>query len=176
MKISTLLGAVASAITLLGMSAVGVEAYYSQDFNETRHVEFARQRECLAMNIYHEAQGESELGQRAIAYVTLNRANSPEYPNDVCSVVYQAVERNGVPVKNKCQFSWYCDGKDDEPTNAEAYAEAERIAAVVINTYGYSFDPTMGATMYHAEGVKPGWRKAFEQTTHIENHIFYRKE
>jgi len=175
MKTLTLLGAVASAITLLGMSAVGVEAY-NKSIEETLEADFTRQRDCLALNIYHEAQGESELGQRAVAYVTLNRANSPDYPSDVCSVVYQAVEKNGVPVKNKCQFSWYCDGKDDEPTDDEAYEEAVRVASIVINTYGYSFDPTMGATMYHAEGVKPGWRKAFEETTQIENHIFYRKE
>ena len=175
MKYLTLLGVVSSTITLLGMSAVGVSAY-NKDFKQTRLADYDRQRECLALNIYHEAKGESELGQRAVAYVTLNRVHDPAYPDDICEVVKQGVKKDGVPVKNKCQFSWYCDGKDDEPSDKELYSEAKYVAAVVINTYGTSFDPTMGATMYHADYVAPGWRKSFEKTTQIENHIFYRKE
>ncbi len=174
MKILTLLGAAVSAVTLLGISAAGVDAY-NYDIEETRQADISRQRECLALNIYHEAKGESELGQRAVAYVTLNRAADPAYPDDICDVVYQGLVKNGEPIKNKCQFSWYCDGKDDEPVDTTSYNEALYIAAVVINTYGSSFDPTMGATMYHADSVKPGWRKSFEETTQIENHIFYRK-
>lgn len=135
----------------------------------------SEQRECLALNIYHESKGESELGQRAVAYVTLNRVLDKRYPDNICSVVQQSVrDADGTPKRNKCQFSWYCDGKSDEPTNEEAYAQAKFVASVVINTYGYSFDPTMGATMYHADSVKPYWRKAFTKTTKIENHIFYR--
>lgn len=175
MKILTLLGATASAVALLGLSIVEVDAY-NYDVQEAQLTDISRQSKCLALNIYHEAKGESELGQRAVAYVTLNRANDPAYPDDICDVVHQAVKKNGVPVKNKCQFSWYCDGKDDEPTDSKAYNEAKFVAAVVINTYGSSFDPTMGATMYHSDSVKPGWRKSFEETTQIENHIFYRKE
>lgn len=173
MKMKHILAVATAAV--VGLYSVGVEAYY-YNVNETRREDNLRQRNCLALNVYHEAKGESELGQRAVAYVTLNRAHDPQYPDDVCEVVYQAVTKNGVPVKNKCQFSWYCDGKDDEPTDDEAYNEALYVASVVINTYGMSFDPTMGATMYHADSVKPAWRKSFEQTTQIENHIFYRKE
>lgn len=173
MKIKTFLAVAITAA--VGLYSVGVEAY-NYKVDETRREDNLRQRNCLALNVYHEAKGESELGQRAVAYVTLNRAHDPLYPDDVCEVVYQAVKKNGVPIKNKCQFSWYCDGKDDEPTDEEAYNEALYVASVVINTYGTSFDPTMGATMYHADSVKPGWRKSFEETTQIENHIFYRKE
>lgn len=173
MKIKTFLAV--AITTAIGLSSVGVEAY-NYNVDETRREDNLRQRNCLALNVYHEAKGESELGQRAVAYVTLNRAHDPLYPDDVCDVVYQAVTKNGIPVKNKCQFSWYCDGKDDEPNDDKAYAEAIYVASVVINTYGTSFDPTMGATMYHANSVKPGWRKSFEETTQIENHIFYRKE
>ena len=120
MKNLTLLGAAVMAVSLLGMSTAGVGAYNTYDVNETRLVDRSRQNECLALNIYHEAKGESELGQRAVAYVTLNRAHDPAYPDDICDVVYQAVKKNGVPVKNQCQFSWYCDGKDDEPTDEES--------------------------------------------------------
>lgn len=175
MKILTIAGVVLSTITLISMSVVGVNAYnYEQD--RVRLTLDKHQRECLALNIYHEAKGESELGQRAVAYVTLNRANDPDYPNSICGVVYQGVKKNGIPLKNQCQFSWFCDGKDDFPQDKKAYDEAVYVASVVMNTYGMSFDPTMGATMYHSDSVKPSWRKAFVETTTIENHIFYRKE
>ncbi len=50
---------------------------------------------CLAMNIYHEARGESVEGQRAVGLVTLHRVLARSYPDDICSVVYQPK-----------QFSW----------------------------------------------------------------------
>ena len=35
--------------------------------------EYVTERECLALNIYHEARGEPIVGQEAVAYVTINR-------------------------------------------------------------------------------------------------------
>ncbi len=74
---------------------------------------------CLATNIYHEARGESYAGKVAVANVTMNRVTSPKFPNTICDVVYQAQTKenwkgNTVPKRNKCQFSWYCDGKSDD--------------------------------------------------------------
>ena len=174
MTILTVVGAVMSTATLISMTTIAVNAYNAEvDMKALQ--EYNRHRECLALNIYHEAKGESELGQRAVAYVTLNRANDERYPSDICDVVYQArLDKNGLPKRNQCQFSWYCDGRSDEPTDSEAYAQAKFVASVVINTYGNSFDPTMGATMYHADSVNPRWTSSFKETTEIENHIFYR--
>lgn len=175
MTITSTFGTAISVVALTLFVPNPAVPAYNSTFDETEIVDFARERDCLALNIYHEAKGESELGQRAVAYVTLNRTNDDRYPDDVCEVIHQAqLGSDGEPKRNKCQFSWYCDGKSDEPTDKEAFAQAMFVASVVINTYGYSFDPTMGATMYHADSVKPSWRKSFEQTTEIENHIFYR--
>lgn len=143
----------------------------------TQIIEYQKERECLAQNIYHEAMGESELGQRAVAYATINRTKDDRYATTICEVIHQAVlDKKGNPVRNKCQYSWYCDGKSDEIEDQEAYDRALAVATIVINTYGNSFDPTMGATMYHTEDVKPKWRKSFSKTTEIENHIFYKIE
>ena len=49
-----------------------------------------RETHCLATNIYFEARGESLEGKKAVAFVTLNRVESESFPNDICSVVYQA--------------------------------------------------------------------------------------
>ena len=46
---------------------------------------------CMTDNVYHEARGESGLGQRAVVDVVMNRMQDPEHrwPRDVCGVVYQ---------------------------------------------------------------------------------------
>ena len=42
---------------------------------------------CLALNIYHEARGESIEGQIAVSQVVMERVKSPKYPNTICEVV-----------------------------------------------------------------------------------------
>lgn len=136
---------------------------------------------CLALNIYHEARGESVLGQEAVAWVTLNRVAHPKYPNDVCKVVKQGhyskwfkeVHGKLVPLKNKCHFSWWCDGRDDTPKDSKKWAQAKEIAYWVSMNWGYQDDPTRGAIMYHANYVKPYWRTDYEKLVVIDKHIFY---
>ena len=72
---------------------------------------------CLAMNIYHEARGQSIAGQMAVALVTINRMNDSRYPNTICEVVMEGPTRvswndksKEYPIKHRCQFSWFCDG------------------------------------------------------------------
>ena len=72
--------------------------------------------ECMSKNIYFEAAMESTAGKLAVAQVTMNRVRSHHYPNTVCKVITQGRHyKNGFPVKDRCQFSWYCDGKLDVP-------------------------------------------------------------
>jgi len=93
---------------------------------------------CLAQNIYHEARGESIAGQFAVAHTTLNRVKSSAYPQTVCGVVTQAVrDEHNKPIKNMCQFSWYCDEAPDyisvskKDGKLSGNAEAFEIAATV---------------------------------------------
>ena len=73
----------------------------------------------LAKNVYFEARNQGVAGQLAVAMVTLNRVSDKRYPNTIREVVTQGLTRASwlsgeqVPIKNKCQFSWYCDGKAD---------------------------------------------------------------
>ena len=72
---------------------------------------------CLAQNIYFESRDQSTIGQIAVAEVTLNRVADPRWPNDVCSVVKQGPTykwKKTYPIKHRCEFSWYCDGKSDK--------------------------------------------------------------
>lgn len=141
---------------------------------EIAEAEYQRQLECLSRNIYFEARSEGALGQRAVAWVTLNRVQSDRFPDTICEVVHQARRDSaGNPLRHQCQFSWYCDGKSDRIGNQEKYQEAVRMAELVLARYGVHPDPTEGATMYHAEYVRPYWINSFERTTQIDTHIFY---
>ena len=72
---------------------------------------------CLAVNVYHESRGESESGQYAVAHTTMHRVADRRYPNNICDVVksHRGKRKDAphLPAINKCQFSWYCDGKPD---------------------------------------------------------------
>lgn len=130
--------------------------------------------ECLARNIYFEARNQSVLGQYAVGWVTINRMYSEKFPNTVCGVVHQAVRKDGVPVRHKCQFSWYCDGKSDIITDNISYKRAVEIATELLNTYSNTLDVTDGATYYHANYVNPSWSRKFDKIVQIDRHIFYR--
>lgn len=163
------------ALSVLAFLAPSVAlGYYAENASGAVPLAF-QDYQCLALATYHEAKGESVTGKSAIAYVVVNRYYDERYPDDICDVVYQGQhDSNGNPIRNACQFSFYCDGKSDEPIYYDQYAVSLLIAIEVINTYDEANDPTMGATMFHADYVKPYWSDSFERTTKIGNHIFYR--
>ena len=133
---------------------------------------------CLALNTYHEAKNQSMIGQVATAQVVMNRVADSRYPNTVCEVVKQGPKYKGsdVPVRHKCQFSWFCDGKSDEPRkDSKEWRMAQEYARIVLSGR-IVLDVTEGATHYHATYVKPAWAKTKTRTTRIESHIFYRWE
>lgn len=128
--------------------------------------------ECLALNTYHEARGESLAGQYAVADVVLNRVESSNYPNSVCDVVFQARRWQGNPIRNKCQFSWYCDGKADDPEETDAWMKAIEVSANIM--YDNKFRGlTEGATHYHTHYVDPIWNRNMKLIGTIGDHIFY---
>jgi len=149
---------------------------------ETRVAELERAREldCLARNVYWEARSESERGQRAVAWVTLNRVAHPHYPKTVCAVVSQArVDGQGRPLRHQCQFSWYCDGLSDEPRDTRAWARAQQIAWEVKAKFSrgeHQKDPTQGATFYHAVWMEspPAWAEVKRPTVQLGLHQFYK--
>ena len=137
---------------------------------------------CLALNTYHEAKNQSLVGQVATAQVVMNRVADDRYPNTICEVVKQGPTRPSwenpekeYPIRHRCQFSWYCDGKPDVPKNEKAWRKAQDVAFLVLYNK-INLDVTEGATHYHATYVRPAWAKTKTRTTRIEKHIFYRWE
>ena len=134
------------------------------------------QVECMALNIYYESRGSNLADKAAVADVVLNRVNDTRYPNTVCEVVKQGLQdANGNMRRNKCQFSWYCDGKADNPQNQDVYVEAQSIAWNMVEESKYR-GITEGATHYHATYVNPRWASTLQLVGRIGAHIFYRWE
>ena len=131
---------------------------------------------CLALNIYHEARNQPVVGQIAVSQVVLNRVVSDNFPNDVCGVVYQAEypdgDRRNLPIRDKCQFSWYCNRASDVPTDVDAYRWALILSNRIMS--GEFADVTDGATHYHSTKVLPEWSYRKEKLMRIEDHIFYK--
>jgi spore germination cell wall hydrolase CwlJ-like protein len=78
-------------------------------------------------------------------------------------------------IRNKCQFSWYCDGKSDRPGNQDLWIEVQMLAWQVIEDGKYR-GLTEGATHYHATYVSPRWARELQLVGRIGAHIFYRWE
>lgn len=139
-----------------------------EDSNITTAVR-EQQLECLARNIYHEAGNEPFEGKVAVAQVTLNRAASGQFPNDICRVIYQ---KSVVYDKVICQFSWYCEtAAKTRPIHNAAYRESQEVAKKVL-LEGFRLPSLNNALYYHATYVNPKWNRA--KIAQIGNHIFYK--
>ncbi len=127
-----------------------------------------QQLECLARNIYYEAGGEPFEGKVAVAQVTINRAESGQFPKDICKVIYQ---KNVVYDKVICQFSWYCETPGGvKPRNVAVYRESERVAKQVL-LEGFRLPSLEKAMYFHAKHLNPQWKR--EKVAVIGGHIFY---
>ena len=132
---------------------------------------------CMATAIYFEARGEPMVGQVAVAQVIMSRVYDERYPNTICEVVKQGYYYSWnpeIPIPDKCQFSFWCDGKPENIKDEDAYFWATEVAQAVM--VGTLYDTTQGATHYHAYYVQPSWSKKFTRTVRINDHIFYRWE
>ena len=174
-----ILGCTASFI---GGFVTGKSAFAGEANAAAFHASYTEQK-CLADNIYWEARNQSAKGMIGVAFVTRNRVNDTRFPHSYCEVIKQGPERPSwkdknimVPLRHRCQFSWYCDGKSDNiPTiDLDIYEFARTIAFKIYN--GHLTDFTVGATHYHADYVTPAWAKSKTKTITIDEHIFYRWE
>ena len=140
---------------------------------------------CLALNVYHEARNESLSGKIAVILVTMNRIADKRFPNTICGVVHQGKhflnkrDNKYYPYRDRCQFSWYCDGRTDIPKNKRAWAYSNALIEYFLKRSMLFIDFTEGATHYHAGYINlPRWakNKDYIKTVTIDTHLFYRWE
>lgn len=165
-------------LAMLAVTAVGYEAI-THKLEVLKHARMSaspvtaelrqKQLDCLARNIYHEAGSEPFEGKVAVAQVTINRAESGDFPSDICQVVYQ---KNIVYEKVLCQFSWYCSSASlKKPMNGPVYTESMEVAKKVL-LEGFRLKSVEHALYFHGDYIQPGWKR--ERVAKIGQHIFYK--
>ena len=150
--------------------AAYVESGYQPLTKRLQHAD--AERDCLAQAIYHEARGESEAGQRAVANVIVNRARSGKFPSTLCGVIYQNANKG----LYRCQFTFACDGRADAPGERRAWARSVALAKAVYAEFalGEKLGAVPGSTLYyHTTNVRPSWANTYNAVAQIGSHIFY---
>jgi len=165
-----LLGAIFMLGQVAPARAIDIPADFHIDFSSI--VVSKDELVCLALNDYFEARSETMAGRIAVARVVLNRAMDPRFPSNLCDVVKQSKMQG---VAHRCQFSWYCDAKNDVPYEADQWRTSLKIATAVLQVDSSIPDPTGGALWYHADFTNPSWAAEYESTTIIGSHVFYRE-
>ena len=127
-----------------------------------------REQYCLAAAVYYESAYEPRRGKEAVAQVIMNRKASKRYPNTVCGVVFQNDH-----MKNRCQFSFACDGRSDRPKKNKPWRQAEQVAKSFL-VGGKRVSALKDVTHYHADYVRPKWASSLTRVSKIGRHIFYK--
>lgn len=127
----------------------------------------SRELVCLARNIYHEARGQSEANQLAVAWVTRNRAEL--WGRSLCDVVFESNRVNG---RRVAQFSWTVH-RHVRPMERAAWDQAQRLAWRVMRAPEHA-DITRGATHFHERSTRPVWSRAGRNHQQIGAHVFMR--
>ena len=145
---------------VFGLIFATCEDAQAYDENEEAH--------CLARNIYFEAGNQPLAGRIAVGQVTINRRDHGLFPDNICDVVHQGGEK-----RHRCQFSRYCDGKHDTPTDSETWMDSIVLAYRLLHFD--DMDITEGSLWYHANYIdEPYWSSELTPTVIINNHIFYK--
>jgi len=111
----------------------------------------------LALNVYHEARSEPQIGQLAVAHVTLNRAvQKKQSVEDIVTAPHQ--------------FSWTLRKDTFLPTDPGAFADSIITALHAMTTSDF----THGATFYHRQDVHPYWSNGMTYVAQYGRHKFYR--
>ena len=128
---------------------------------------------CLVEALYHEARSESFIGMMSVANVILTRKESSNFPDTICKVVHQGKYWKGNPIKDKCHFSYWCDGRPERFTDIAGLIKSINVAEMSLK--GIQVRQTVGSTHYHASYVTPRWASNphFKAIGQIGNHIFY---
>ncbi len=137
--------------------------------------------DVLTLTVWAEARGESEEGQRAVAYVILNRVVDPKW--------WSREKEDGIPddtVAAVClrskQFSCWNVGTDSykallKPSllNDAKVLKIKALCEKVMQDYPDG-DPTHGATHYCTHAVAPttSWAKNRKPLVSIGNHRFFK--
>lgn len=131
---------------------------YAGNFDITRQ----KQLRCLALNIFFESGSENRLSKLAVGYVPDTRSQLNFWDDTYCEVVKSGYKGK----KWGCQFSWYCDGKQDKVylyskrkngthfLNEDLYnAWVDSVKIAIVIYTNEIENPTNGATNYYNPSI-----------------------
>lgn len=111
----------------------------------------------MTLNVYHEARSEPQVGQVAVALVTLNRAYKKKRPvKDI--------------VKEPYQFSWTFQKASYLPDDPKAFLKCMQSVYIALKTDDF----TKGATHYHLDKINPYWTANYTYLDQYGSHKFYK--
>lgn len=117
---------------------------------------------CLATNLYHEARGDGIIGMAAVAWVTINRQHSEQFPDTICGVVY-----------DPNQFSWVYEGQYTSGNN-DVYRSAHKVATRIYEGQYILHDFTLGSLYFHSGPASAvSWARRFDMVFEYDGHKFY---
>ncbi|MEQ1498886.1 MAG: cell wall hydrolase [Novosphingobium sp.] len=128
--------------------------------------DFDNARDCLALAAMAEA-GQSDIGQRAVIQVILNRTRHPAFAATVCGVVFEGSQR-----RTGCQFTFTCDGSLARRYGDGDWAASRSRAEQALR--GFVLGQVGTATHYHTDWVYPSWSPKLEKIAQVETHLFFR--
>jgi spore germination cell wall hydrolase CwlJ-like protein len=132
----------------------------------------SKEEHCLTQAIYYESGNQSILGKEAVAWVVVNRVGRRGYPKTICGVIAQSSKVEDTKV---CQFSFWCEER--YKPNKKLWNESNVVAKRVLQNVGvHAIVHQYGeATYFHANHVRPKWRKSKEFVGQLGDHLFYRE-
>jgi N-acetylmuramoyl-L-alanine amidase len=112
----------------------------------------------LTLNVYFEARGEYDIGQKAVVHVTVNRSKKRNQ-----NIKYVVLD--------PYQFSWTHQLDSYNPKDLKAFLTCLENVLIALNEEDF----TQGATFYHHESIDPYWAKSFKFVNQWGQHKFYKK-
>lgn len=131
--------------------------------------------QCLTVNLYYEARGESIKGMKAVAAVVYNRAESRVYPNSICKVIFQNKQFSWTHQQHPKDIYKLLEGDLRHLSNKDkqSYLLAKKVAQMPQKDLQKLLPK--GTLWYHSSTVRPRWCKSGIKVAQIGMHIFYKK-
>ena len=133
--------------------------------------------DCLTANIFFEGRNQTIEGQKRIAKTVIIRLNDIRFKASICGVITAGKYVNGKVVKNKCHYSWFCDGLTDRPNlnnvlEHRAWGVSQEIAQGMLS--GELTHDSI-ATHYHTLKSSPYWKDSPKMVylDKEDGHLFY---
>lgn len=171
MQIYSIRGLIIKCILALALLLLGYKSLHSP----APEVFVPTSQQCMKANLFFEARGESELGMKAVAAVTYNRAKHKNYPDEVCDVVFQPK-----------QFSWthqidygtiIAVMKGDASSFSQRDQRKLKIAEKIAKLSRKELQKALpyATIFYHSKKVKPFWAGSKKRVAVLGNHVFYKE-